>query len=577
MYRSFFILFYLFVSLAPAISAPKRDNRPVQKDPFSEFIRDLQAHYQKQNSTRVIPGENELSDWAAIPRLVRSNRLDSCNIILRNYHYEIHQIFDPVSEGKFLAITEEYPIQRGWGTFIFNRDSKKRLYIHVLHPVDETNTLQIGAEVFRRLGAEWLFIDGVGKFTREGNKRSGRPVQRTVFSKWHEALTDITHLTISIRGFHTTSPSDKDIVVSNGRTFDQQWGISQISLAFRDSLRQAGFDCVMAMYDSGYANLAGGSSREGIFSNDSVGFGHWLNIELSSNLRGNPVQVRRFITTADRALGLTGKKVSQEVNRAFGLVSPRVVRVDSRHRILFPPSDESSYRIISFNQSRNRSDTIDVRMGNWLDLVGEQKSVVSSRVDSAASLLPHAKRRLGENETHTRIVERSTADQSDVVVLSQPGWRDTSAGTENEIPDKEPIQTHRIPLKKVPVPAYTHEIASPSTPYTWNGILPSNAFTPASIFQMTSDERGLETSGSPTEFLIPLLRQAFHDESEQCIGVQMNSVLLNEIARLVNQNGVTDHQIGLIAERDENGAYYLRIIPEQSHSKKLQAALIRNF
>ena len=35
----------------------------------------------------------------------------------------------------------------------------------------------------------------------------------------------------------------------------------------------------------------------------------------------------RFIAATDRALALTGKRVSQQLNRDFGLVSPRVMRV----------------------------------------------------------------------------------------------------------------------------------------------------------------------------------------------------------------------------------------------------------
>jgi hypothetical protein len=576
MHRSFLILLFLVVSLSLVNSGPKPDIPSSSKGTYSGFIRDLQFYLRKQNSPVTLPNEYELRDWSAIPRLIRHNDLDSCRMILQKYRYDIQEIFDPVTDGRFVAITEETPMQRYWGTFIFNRDHKKRLYVHVMRPVEEPNTLQIGAEVFRRLGAEWLFIDGSQKFGRDGNKRTSRQVQRTVFSRWHEVMTDLTHLTLSIRGFRSTANNHADVVVSNGRTIDQQWGISQISLAFRDSLRRAGFECMLAMYDSGYANLAGGSSREGIFSNDSVGFGHWLNIELSSNLRANSLNVRRFIGVIDHAMDLTGKKVSQEVNRAFGLVSPRVVRVDSRHRILFPPSTDDSYRIISFNPSQNKSDTIDLRMGNWLDLVGGKTSIVSTG-DSVDKIFSRAKRHSGRNDARSGVVDRSSDEQSDVVVLSQPGWRDSAAGSGNESSIKEPIQTHRIPLKKVPVPAYTPEISSRRTPFYWNGILPADGQTPVSFFKMNAADQAIEKTGSATEFLIPLLHRAFHDESEQCIGVQMNSVLVDEIARLVAQHGVTEHQIGLVAEQDANGEYFLRVIPSRIHPKKPQNDLARKF
>lgn len=547
-----------------ATATPKYDVRSNAKDTFSVYIGELLKHMREQHLPVTLPNENELHDWSTILRQLRSNQLDSCRTMLQRYHYALRTISNPMNNEKYLIIAEEYPLQRDWGTFIYNRDYKKRLYVHVMRPVDEANTLLIGAEVFRRLGAEWLCVNGSMNFTDETNTHASHQGQKTVFSRWHEILTNLTHLTLSIRGFHFAKNDHPDIVVSNGRTFDQQWGISQISLALRDSLRKAGFDCMLAMYDSGYANLAGGSSREGIFSNDSTGFGHWMNVELSSGLRTNPVELGRFISITNHALELTGKRISQEVNRAFGLVSPRVVRVDAKHRILFPPADESSYRIVSFNPAHSKSDTINLQMGNWLDLVGEMHSVVSVDSDGIGKLLTHAKK-------------QSVRKSPDIVVVAESVLSDSSTSGGKESSSQEPIQTHRIPLKKVPVPEYIPEISSPQTPFYWNGIVPANGMTPVSYFQMTSADRTPENASAVTEFLIPLLNRVFQEGSEQCIGVQMNTVLVNEIARLVALHGMNEHQIGLVAEQDANGNYYLRIIPNQSSPKKLENDIARRF
>ncbi len=560
----FITLFCLLVSSSLVMATPKYDVRSNPKDTFSVYIGELLKQMREHHLPVTVPKENELHDWTNILRMVRANQLDSCQQILHRYHYTLRKISDPMKDEKFIVIAENYPIQRAWGTFIYNRNYKKRLYIHVTRPVDEANTLLIGAEAFRRLGAEWLCVNGSVNFTSEGDSPAPLQNPRTVFAKWHEILTNLTHLTVSVRGFHFSKSDHPDIVVSNGRTFDQQWGISQISLALRDSLRRAGFDCMLAMYDSGYANLAGGSSREGIFSNDSTGFGHWLNIELSSSLRTNPVELGRFISVTNRALEITGKRISQEVNRAFGLVSPRVVRVDAKHRILFPPSDESSYRIVSFNPAQSRSDTINLQMGNWLDLVGERNSVVSADSDGVGKLFSRAK-------------NPSVKKSPDVVLLAESVLADTSTSGGNESSSQEPIQTHRIPLKKVPVPEYIPEISSPQTPYTWNGILPANGVTPISYFQMTSADRSAENSSAVTEFLIPLLNRVFREGSEQCIGVQMNTVLVNEIARLVALHRMTDNQIGLVAEQDASGNYYLRIVPSPSSPKKMDDEIARRF
>ena len=68
--------------------------------------------------------------------------------------------------------------------------------------------------------------------------------KNTVFQRWHELLTDLTHITLSLHGFQARSYhlpiKTTDLIVSNGKTSDEQWGISQVSLAFRDSEFEVG-------------------------------------------------------------------------------------------------------------------------------------------------------------------------------------------------------------------------------------------------------------------------------------------------------------------------------------------------
>ncbi len=560
------LLSILVVSLLLPLTARPRHARPGGDDAYAEFIRDLHNQLPGHRASFVYPTENDLQEWSKIPWLLRFNHLDSCRAILHKYNYGVRQIFDPVSGENYSVVCENYPIRHNWGTYFYNHGSTKRLAIHVLRPVDELNTLQMGSEMFRRLGAEWLFVDGAQKVSLQESKGRFSPVKKTIFSRWHEILADLTRLTVSVRGFPASVRIRPDIVLSNGCTMDQQWGISQISMDFRDSLRTAGFDCILAMYDSGYANLAGGSSREGIFSNDSVGFGHWLNLELSVGLRTSSAQMRRFIGVVDHALEITGKKVSQEVNRAFGLVSPRVVRLDAQHRMLFPSADEGSYRIVSFNPKQNKHDTIDVQMGSWLDLVRAGGSEISTNIDTSGKLLDRARNQAAKGGT-----------KSGIVVLAEPVLGDTSRNLENESADEEPIQTHRIPLQKVPVPEYVPEIASPQTAFTWNGILPAKGEPPIPFFAMVANKRERDDEQSVTEFLIPLLHRSAREESEPIIGVQMNSILVNEIARLVAQHRIEQHEIGLVAEQDPRGDYYLRLIPSYAPAKKLHDELARQF
>ncbi|TLY31689.1 MAG: hypothetical protein E6K56_04410 [Ignavibacteria bacterium] len=290
--------------------------------------------------------EEDVREWRTVFALLRERSLDKCRRILAKYDYQLLEIpapdRDPIaprrspsfsaryqSEGTganyYDVLRENSPLRRGWGTLVFNRNQAKRVYVHVPHPIHDGNSAVLGAELFRSLNAECLMIAGTdrsaGVFPCDVVTLKG-----SMFEKWHEMLTDLVHLSLSVHGYAARAyphPIDTtDIVVSNGRTTDEQWGISQISLSVRDTLRASGFRCALAMYDSGYARLAGGANRQGRFSNDSVGFGHWLNLEFSDRVRSNPQDYSRLLGAVDRALAVTGQKISQQMNRAFGLVSP---------------------------------------------------------------------------------------------------------------------------------------------------------------------------------------------------------------------------------------------------------------
>ena len=47
----------------------------------------------------------------------------------------------------------------------------------------------------------------------------------------------------------------------------------------------------------------------------------------------------------------------------------------------------------------------------------------------------------------------------------------------------------------------------------------------------------------------------------------MTDMLVNEIARLVNEYNVEGQDIGLLAEQEENGDYYLRLFPENASAE----------
>ncbi len=545
--------------LALSLHASMHDKPQPQRDFFAEYIEALQNQLTLQDGSTIAPGDGELRDWEVVLRLVRKDSLEPAARILARYHYTMTTMGDVQTGAAYLVIRENQPMSRNWGTFVFNRHAKKRLFIDVENPVKEANTLQIGADLFRHLGAEWLCI--AGGATEKWGENPFRPT-RTVYSRWHEMLVDLTHMTVSVQGYPSNAAPKDEIVLSNGRTTDEQWGISQISLSVRDSLRQSGFACSLAMYDSGYAALSGARNHSGIFSNDSVGFGHWLSLELSSSLRFNPTRVRRLIAIADRALELTGRKVSQQVNRAFGLVSPRVVRVDSLHRIMFPPSGGESYRILSFNGAESRPDTLNVHMGSWMELGGRNRSYSSiAPYDTGSSLLRPGSRSAVRRGARTAIVQRAGQELTSLSKFTTPDeGNDVHDGNEDAT-SAEPVTVHRIPIDKVPIAEYSPQAGHGVSPFSLGGILPADYRVGTAVFEMNPPPAEAAEEESASVFLVPLINCTSLAGDEEYIGVRMNSVLVGEIARLVATSRNPGRDVGLIAEEGSDGSYFLRILP----------------
>ncbi len=532
-----------------------------------------------QSGIYEIPDEDAYAGFSTAYSFFRKGLYDSCGSILEKYNYELI-VYKDSKGSSFDVIKEKYPIVKGWGTYIYNRQHKKRLHIHINHPLDDPHALHIGTSLFSHLGAEWLLIAGTSKnaVPKKFTADIGR-VPASIFQKWHELISSLTHVAVSLhcynQDWYPFPINMTDIIVSNGRTTDYQWGISQLSLGFRDSLKVAGYNCGLAMYDSGYARLSGGWNHQGIFSNDSIGFGHWLYVELSKKVRENPSEYPKLFAAFDKALELTGKKVSHYVNRGFGLVSPRVIKVDSAHRLFFPPTGNNTYKIVSFDEKKNTADTIDVRIGNWIDLLNKQKQLASIQLYDTSQDRgirgQEGKRKGKKNSVLTRIIAQPPAVAADMK------YRNTAIPDSGQTDDDddgldEPIQVHRIPLRPVIRQIYSSQYSSSMTPFHWEGVVTGNLQPAIPVFEFGGPRTTDQQTKNLPKFLIPLLSSAYKGEKKKYVGIHMTDILVDEIARLVHEYEVWDRDIGLLAEESTTGDYYLRIFPTPARNSKELAA-----
>ena len=558
--RHSYLLFAVLLLLSP------REARPQAYGPenFHLLVGDIVKRIVTGEQESIPPTASDLREWRKVFSSLHSHTYDNCRKILAKYNYVLLEVSDGRGGIAYDVIRENTPVVRGWGTFIFNRSQSKRLYVQVAHPLRDAESAPIGAELFRRLGAEWLLIAGTDRSGGFSDDEIPKMNER-LFQQWHEMLTDLIHVTLSVHTFPSQGyphPIDTtDVVVSNGRTSDEQWGISQISLALRDTLRRANLSCALAMYDSGYARLSGTGSRQGTFSNDSVGFGHWLNLEFSDRIQRDQIARTNLLAAVNRALDVTGQKVSRQMNRAFGLVSPRVVRVDAQHPLLFPPPASENYRIISFNSREVKHDTVVIRVGDWMDL--KEPSIASASISSLdprqADLIRQFGSRSGrDSRGEAKIVERPAPTAR----FGGPGAATQPTGNDND-PADEPLQVHRIPLESVLASTVTSDYHPGGAQFQWQGAVYPGFSPSGPVFQFAG---GVPQSGginSRSNLMIPLVNSSYPAAGAKFVGVQMTAMLVNQITRLAEAAHV-QRDVTLLAEQDEQGKYFLRIFPGKS-------------
>ncbi len=544
-------------------------------DPLLDFVRRTTGDIAPASGgVYRVPTAAELADWAEILGLFTAGDLEGCGQRLERYGYALTRVKDGLTGNTFDVMSELRPVRRGWGTLLFNRGGTHELIVHVSHPIEDGNVAIVGTELFRRSAAKWLLIAGSSKHAA-GKNGSADPARAavSVFQKWHEVLSGSGRVSLSLHGFNPENypfPIDaSDIVISNGRTSDEQWGISRLSMEFRDSLRAAGFHTALAMMDSGFARLSGGYNPQGVYTNDNVGFGRWMNIELARDIRYGSARYLRFITVVSKVFDPRLSDRARRAGDSFGLVSPRVVKVDRANALLFPPPKPERYRIVSFTPGENKNDTLDLLFGNWFN--GSHSGKTIARIleaDTNGTLADQIRRsREAARTAHgklTGLISTTPGKYPSGMMTAERDQADSLRDGEEESTAREPLQVHRIPLRPVLASTVNPDVPPSTTPFRWGGILPEG-FSP----QILTFRAGLTTVGETgvpglSRFLIPLLQSSYRPEANHFIGVDMTDMLVNEIARLVNEYEIEGQDIGMLAEQEENGEYYLRLFPENA-------------
>jgi hypothetical protein len=144
----------------------------------------------------------------------------------------------------------------------------------------------------------------------------------------------------------------------------------------------------------------------------------------------------------------------------------------------------------------------------------------------------------------------------------RPPLSDTLASEEADLLTNEPLQVHRIPLQPLMATSVAMPIAEAPAPFEWQGVVAPGFAARIPVFTMA--QAGTETVEPLSNFLIPLINNSYRGSRNDFIGIQMTSILVKEITRLVSEHKEANASVGLLAEQSDSGDYYLRIFPQNA-------------
>ncbi len=109
-----------------------------------------------------IPTPGQLKAWNFIVESVFKDRLsDAAQAIKQlSFPYELSQFTDKTSNREYVLLEEKYPLQAGWGLFVFDPKATSPLIIEVPHPVFDSNTEFQGIDAFLQTGARAFLLAG---------------------------------------------------------------------------------------------------------------------------------------------------------------------------------------------------------------------------------------------------------------------------------------------------------------------------------------------------------------------------------------------------------------------------------
>jgi hypothetical protein len=256
-----------------------------------DLITDIRQHMPGMNSEKfVIPNAEQMNTFKQVFSSLNNLTFLSIQSVLSQYGYTFYIYYNLPSGDTLYILKEDYPIQRGWGTFILNSKAVAHVAVECPHPLWDTNVEIVGIKVFIQAKARWYLLAGTHRYANSDNSSDPAHVTQCIFHEAHMTFAPDTAL--QIHGFDKSSYVNyPDVVISNGTLYPPA-SLYKI----RDSYVAKAFTAgvfSMSTYGDLY-QLGATTNTQGQWSNNNNKL--FIHIEHDYPLRTNETKMNKVIS-----------------------------------------------------------------------------------------------------------------------------------------------------------------------------------------------------------------------------------------------------------------------------------------
>jgi hypothetical protein len=278
----------------PCIDDTVLDTEPLDSLSLIETIEEIKAEMPGRDSNGYHgPNQGERVEFASAISMVMTGDVSSADSALEAFGYDAGLVLETTSRDTLVIIQERSPVERGWGTYVYNLTTDEAFDVHINHPIYDINTYQVGTDLYVSSHARWLLIAGTHRYANPGANSDMARSWTSIFQAVHELIAPSGAIAVSIHGFtpdYYGPPIDTtDIILSNGCTTGGDWEATASAVTLRGLLREAGWFAALVAYDDeSYLELSGAVNPQGRHSNTAFGHGRWIHVELARPIREHP-------------------------------------------------------------------------------------------------------------------------------------------------------------------------------------------------------------------------------------------------------------------------------------------------